>query len=199
MARIYKITNILNNKVYIGQTVRPLNVRWSSHKYSCFKSNRPNDRNFRLYIAIRQDGVENFKIESVEELDTRDIKVLDEREKYWIKQYNSTNPEVGYNADEGGHVISTKCRETKRLMQIGVPLPESTKQKLREANNKIAKSVCQYSINGELLGEYPSIIEASRQTGTDRRTIQRQLKGESNIGTSHSRGNLKYIWKYKDV
>ena len=143
--------------------------------------------------------LENFKIESVEELDTRDIKVLDEREKYWIKQYNSTNPEVGYNVDEGGHVISTKCRETKRLMQIGVPLPESTKQKLREANNKIAKSVCQYSINGELLGEYPSIIEASRQTGTDRRTIQRQLKGESNIGTSHSRGNLKYIWKYKDV
>ena len=199
MARIYKITNILNNKVYIGQTVRPLNIRWSSHKHSCFKSDRPNDKNFRLYIAIRQDGIENFKIESIEELDTRDVKVLDEREKYWIKQYDSTNPEVGYNVDEGGHVISDKCRETKRLMQIGVPLSESTKQKIREANMKVAKSVCLYSLTGELLGEYPSIVEACRQTGADRRTIQRQLKGESNIGTPHSRGNLKYIWKYKDI
>ena len=63
---------------------------------------------------------------------------------------------------------------------------------------KIAKAVCQYDVlTVELLGEYPSIISASRITGCDRRTIQRQLSGESNTGSPHSLGNLKYIWKYK--
>ena len=197
MARIYKITNILNNKIYIGQTVRKLSVRWSSHLHSCFKSTRKNDRNFKLYIAIREFGKENFKIESIEELDTRDVKVLDEREKYWIRYYNSTNPEVGYNVDEGGHVISDKCRQTKIQMQTGVPLSQATKDKLRDINQKVAKRICQYTPDGEFIAEYRSIIEASRQTGTDRRTIQRQLSGESNTGTKRSKANLKFIWKLK--
>lgn len=197
MARIYKITNILNNKIYIGQTVRTLNVRWSSHVHSCFKSNRKNDRNFKLYIAMREFGKENFIIESIEELDTRDIKILDEREKYWIKYYNATNPEVGYNVDEGGNVISEKCRQAKIQMQIGVPLKQSTKEKLKDINQRVAKRVCQYTVDGEFIAEYRSIVEASRQTGTDRRTIQRQLLGESNTGTARSRANLKYIWKLK--
>jgi hypothetical protein len=63
----------------------------------------------------------------------------------------------------------------------------------------MSKKVCQYNVNtGELIAEYPSIIGASRDTGCDRRTIQRQLNGEANIGTPHSIGNLKYIWKYKE-
>ena len=47
----------------------------------------------------------------------------------------------------------------------------------------------------ELLEEFTG---ASRSTGCDRRTIQRQLSGESNTGSAHSLGNLKYIWRYKE-
>lgn len=50
----------------------------------------------------------------------------------------------------------------------------------------MSKKVCQYDVNtGELIAEYPSIIGASRETGCDRRTIQRQLKWRSKISELH--------------
>ena len=91
------------------------------------------------------------------------------------------------------HVI-----KSKRPM-LGSKLTGVQLERVRENGMKIAKAVCQYDPKtGELLGEYPSIIGASRATGCDRRTIQRQLSGEANTGSAHSLGNLKYIWRYKE-
>ena len=104
-----------------------------------------------------------------------------------------------YNTDKGGHVISEKCREARRQQLLGSKLTGSQLEIVRENGMKIAKAVYQYDPKtGELIGEYPSIIGASRSTGCDRRTIQRQLSGESNTGSAHSLGNLKYIWRYKE-
>ena len=73
---IYKITNIINNKVYIGQTVNTIKQRWNKHCHSngCRS----------LYNAILKYGKENFNIEIIE---TLPIEELDEREIYWINYY----------------------------------------------------------------------------------------------------------------
>lgn len=194
MTRIYKITDRTNNKIYIGQTKRDIYKRFGEH-LSRVTSNRKNDRACSLYIAMFNHGRENFYVELVEEVEDN---VADQREKYWIKEFDSINPDKGYNLDCGGHVISEACRKAQIALQIGKPVSERVAKLNKERGMKMAKTICQYSKNGEFISEFPSIIEASRQTGCDRRSIQRQLKGEANIGTPHSFGNLKYIWKYKE-
>ena len=197
MTRIYKITDRTNNKIYIGQTKRDIYIRFGDH-LSRVNSNRENDKRCALYIAMRNHGRENFYVELLEEIDINDTKITDEREKYWIKKFDTTNPDKGYNLDSGGHVISEACRNARIALQLGKPVSERVAKLNKERGMRIAKSVYQYSKEGKLLAEFPSIIEASRQTGCDRRTIQRQLNGQANIGTPHSFSNLKYIWKFKD-
>lgn len=197
MTRIYKITDRTNNKIYIGQTKRDIYKRFGDH-LSRVNSNRENDKRCALYIAMRNHGRENFYVELLEEIDINDTKITDEREKYWIKKFDTTNPDKGYNLDSGGHVISEACRNARIALQLGKPVSERVAKLNKERGMRIAKSVYQYSKEGKLLAEFPSIIEASRQTGCDRRTIQRQLNGQANIGTPHSFSNLKYIWKFKD-
>ena len=194
---IYKVTNTKNNKIYIGQTTRSISDRWKSHLRHAFCSERPNDLNTKLYIMMREEGINHLVIEEIDKVigtrydgDCAEIK--------WIAEYDSTNPDKGYNTDKGGHVISDKCRKARINQMIGSKLKGKQLETVRENGMKMAKAVCQYDKNMNLIGEYPSIIEASRQTGCDRRTIQRQLKGESGIGTPHSIGNLKYIWMYRE-
>ena len=57
---VYKITNLINNKIYIGQTTRALSSRWNEHCKPCMVS--------RSYIsnAIQKYGSENFIIEAIE-------------------------------------------------------------------------------------------------------------------------------------
>lgn len=94
MAYIYKITNQINGKIYIGKTLKDISSRWKEHcrtaKKACCEK-RP------LYMAINKYGIENFKIEQVEECaDT----ILNEREQYWIDYYHSFK--TGYNMTKGG-------------------------------------------------------------------------------------------------
>lgn len=196
---IYKITNMINGKIYIGQTKRPIYNRFSDHVSHALKSKRKNDLNCKLYIAIKEFKPENFKIELIEQVEGT-WKTADNREIYWISKLDSCNPEIGYNVDKGGHVISDKCREAGKeyLFKAGCKLVGKQLEIARDNGMKIAKPVCLYDPKtGDLLGEYPSIVEASRATGCDRRTIQRQLKGEANTGSARSISNLKYIWRYK--
>lgn len=83
---IYKITNILNGKIYIGKDT----------------SNNENYYGSGLLIkrAINKYGKENFKKEVLEILENYDE--LSKREIYWIEKYNSANIEIGYNISKGG-------------------------------------------------------------------------------------------------
>lgn len=86
--KIYKITNINNNKVYIGQTTRSLKTRMYDH---IAKANSGMQR--KLQKAIVEFGKEKFKIEQI--CICSDAKTADELELYYIKKYNSI--ENGYN------------------------------------------------------------------------------------------------------
>lgn len=95
MTGIYKITNILNGKVYIGQS-QDINRRWKEHRYRAFQSNAQQYEGY-LYRAIRKYGIDNFTFEILEECKIAD---LDEKEKYYIDLYDSYKN--GYNETAGG-------------------------------------------------------------------------------------------------
>lgn len=92
---IYKITNLINGKIYIGKSESPLQIRWKKH-LDCARKKV----NRYLYDAMNHYGIENFKIECMEKCENK--QTLNEREKFWIKHYNSMNKKLGYNMQEGG-------------------------------------------------------------------------------------------------
>lgn len=95
MPYIYKITNSVNGKSYIGKTLKDsISKRWSEHCKDFSKSRcekRP------LYSAMNKYGVDSFHIEELEECDVDNI---NEREVYWIQYYRTFIE--GYNATLGG-------------------------------------------------------------------------------------------------
>lgn len=93
---IYKITNIKNERVYIGRTTNFLN-RWRDHIKCGIGSDSGAQIRTRLYDAMKMDGCENFTFEI---LDRCDKDAQPDREKYWIEYYRST--EFGYNVQSGG-------------------------------------------------------------------------------------------------
>lgn len=97
--RIYIIRNTINSKVYIGQTKVSLKLRFQNHL-----SAARNGKDYVIGKAIRKYGEENFYIELLEECT---IEELNERERYWISYFNSTNNKFGYNISIGGNVIRT--------------------------------------------------------------------------------------------
>ena len=94
MGYIYKISNDINNKVYIGKTLASISERWKEHLSDMDK--RKNEKR-PLYAAMRKYGTSHFYIEEVEQC-SNDI--INERECYWIDFYDSYSN--GYNATKGG-------------------------------------------------------------------------------------------------
>lgn len=91
---VYIITNSINGKVYIGQTIQSLKDRWYGHcRINCSK----NEADMRIKRAILKYGKENFNIRELERCRVED---LDAREIYYIDLYNSFNN--GYNSTKGG-------------------------------------------------------------------------------------------------
>ncbi len=110
---IYVITNTINNKIYMGQTTRSFEKRLDEHR-------RNGTAHFRN--AIKKYGIANFTIECVEHYDTEDeLKLkcwLNETEIAYIKLFNTTNRDIGYNMTTGGDGFSglTHTDEAKRKM-----------------------------------------------------------------------------------
>lgn len=88
---IYKITNQINQKCYIGQSIN-IESRWVHHKNYNKKYSK-----YPLYLAFKKYGINNFSFEIIEECLPEE---LDEKEQFYIKYYNSYKN--GYNQDEGG-------------------------------------------------------------------------------------------------
>ena len=92
---IYKITNKVNNKAYIGQSI-DIHQRWNKHKSNSFNENSES-YNSTIGYAIRKYGVTNFAFEIIEKCC---VELLDEREIHWISYYDTYHN--GYNETLGG-------------------------------------------------------------------------------------------------
>jgi group I intron endonuclease len=121
---IYKIVNLSNNKIYVGQAVshilnhkkyRPYGHegRFRCHISEAFSTKK--NQSHYLNNSIRKYGVEDFVVELIE---CCEIKDADERETHYIKEFNSLYPN-GYNLKNGGKVF-THSNESKKRVSNGV-------------------------------------------------------------------------------
>jgi len=95
---IYKITNKINNKIYIGKRISKRKKYWGSGTL--------------IKQAIKKYGENNFIFEIIENCENE--KMLSEREIFWIKHFDSRNRIVGYNLAEGGEGNNTSKYWLKR-------------------------------------------------------------------------------------
>jgi hypothetical protein len=173
---IYRVTNMINGKQYIGQTSRTLEKRWIEH---CSASSGC----VALHNAILKYGRENFKVEQIDialdqvELDYKEIK--------YIELYNTLAPN-GYNLTKGGDYKKDMRGEHNPM--YGKKRPEvGLKNKLTKS-----KAVNQFSIDGIFIAQYPSIREAERQTGIDNALISACCRRKYGYKTAGG-----FIWNYE--
>lgn len=94
MIGIYKITNVLNGKVYIGQSI-DIETRWKQH----IDEGKRLRHKTKLYYAMNEYGIDNFHFEIIELCESNQD-ILNQKERYWINYYDSYNN--GYNSTLGG-------------------------------------------------------------------------------------------------
>ena len=118
--KIYKIINLITNKLYIGKTVQSLTDRFTDHIYEakrwlrCKNSGKKFGYNSKLYCSMNKHGYENFKIELIEIVATK--AEMNQREKYWINELNTRIN--GYNIAAGGDGgFFLGCHHTKEALQ----------------------------------------------------------------------------------
>jgi group I intron endonuclease len=105
---IYKVTNAVNNKIYIGQTINSMWYREDQH----YRETRSvKKKNTYFHNAISFYGKENFLFEEIDSAES--MEELNLKEQYWIYFYKSNQKELGYNLDSGG-LNCLKSDETKK-------------------------------------------------------------------------------------
>ena len=108
---IYKLENLKNGFVYIGQTVKTVNRRASQH-ISKLKSG--SHGNARLQNDFNDSGVNSFTFQEIEKAESLDL--LDSLERYWIKEYLSKGTSL-YNIESGGRKGKT-CKSKLKGIKL---------------------------------------------------------------------------------
>ena len=155
---IYKATNAVNGKVYIGKTVKKLEDRMYMHKWTAENSND----NYYFYNAINNYGWDAFTWEVIDTAESEDE--LNQKEVYWISKYNSNNRYNGYNMTDGGEGVT------------GLIHTDESRMKMAMASG--AKPFYLYNIKGEFVGEYINQHECARELGLSVKTLNQLLKGQ---------------------
>ena len=197
---IYKITNTIDDKIYIGKTVN-LEKRWYQH--------RRRKENKVLYKAFDKYGIKNFTFEEVISIKSKNKEILNFilniLEIFYIKKFDSYNK--GYNCTLGGEgtigrIVSEENRMNLRNSHLGHKHTEEQKEKIGAALKgrnrdhemiikaalKRRKPILQYSLDGEFVQEYegPTLIEGIHAAGV------------IYCCKNHLVQSQGYIWKYKE-
>lgn len=165
MGYIYKITNNINKKMYIGKTIRQPEIRWNEHLTDTRHPDLPLQRAFKKY------GKEQFTFEIIEEVDDS---LLNDLEIYYIKHFNSF--EHGYNATTGGegganHILSKEQQEL--ILNLW-----QEKKTIKEISNITGHS-------------FQSIRYYILKTGIDKETYLEQIKEHKKISQKNKKTKIR--------
>lgn len=176
MIGIYKITNMVNNKVYIGQSVN-IAQRWKAHRTRPYQ---PHCEQYEqpLYRAIRKYGLDQFIFEVIEECNPEE---LNEKEVAWIQFYDATNSSKGYNLGLGGYeAVPQKINQT--IAQEIIALLKNTE--LTQKEIALQYNISQRLVSGINIGQFWT---QSNQTYPIRHSIQnKQIPTCPNCGAKVS-------------
>lgn len=209
MACIYCITNIINNKRYVGKTTQTIEERFKEH---CQDSQKQRCEKRPLYDAFNKYGIENFIIECLEELE--DESMLSEREIYWIKELGTYGRD-GYNATKGGDgSILYDYNEIIELAKLGYT-SNQIKEKIRcsvdiiykvlkvhnvKLRNSKCKLIAQYDNAGNYIQTFFSALDAIKyliELGICKTKIPEQATTKiTNCCKHKSTSAYGYKWEY---
>ena len=153
---IYKITNKINGKVYIGQTIRPVQYRFHRHINDAMR----NIIDTHFARAIRKYGPDQWLLEVIDNAETQEE--LNQKEQYWIQYYNSV--EEGYNETNainkcGGNTYRSKTEEEMEVI----------KEKIRQTKignkNPMAKKIKRINIQTGEIDIFETIINCAKACG----------------------------------
>lgn len=181
---IYKITNKINNKIYIGSSV-DIDKRWKQHIRELKKNKHINKH---LQSAWNKYGENNFKFQIVELI--QDVDELQFYEQKWINKTKCYDGNIGYNLsmDATRPVLEDNCLLTHLNCNLVYrdKVIEILQMKL-EVNEKLVYYVLRdfisYPDNSILInGEVPTIVDLEPIVGLKERTIRKALKGLEDKG-----------------
>ena len=193
---IYKITNKINQKSYIGLTTRSLRQRWSEHCSAARKGSQK-----VIHKAIQKYGSDNFSVDVID-CSSKTLEELFQKEKDYIKIYESFNTGKGYNCTDGGDffVMSSEERLKRSKRLLGRRLSEDVKRKISETKRKyptIITDEYRAKISKASTGRVfsPESIEKRVQKlrGQKRNDEQKRKMGIKNIGRKLTEEHKKKI------
>ena len=168
---IYKITNIQNNKVYIGQTIRPIEDRFKRHLSDAL--NNIIDTHFAR--AIRKYGKDNFVLELIDVAQNQEE--LNRKERYWIKFYDAVN--TGYNETDaiskcGGNTYQSKTKEEMEVIK------EKIRQTKLGGKNPMARKIKRINIQTNEVDIFDTVISCAQACGikNGKTSISTRLNGK---------------------
>lgn len=174
---IYKITNKINGKVYIGQTTKKGGFD-ERYGYNL----RKNTHNNHLKASIDKYGIENFEIDKVFDV-AYSKEELDKKEIFYIEKYKCTDSNFGYNISLGGNSISERERELRS-------------RNMKNYHSNIQKMIKVY-IDGKMVDwDMYSAKDLSRIYDIDVETVMEMIK--SNGTLVHREKNIYFEKKFDD-
>ena len=165
---IYKITNLVNGKIYIGQTRNSLEHRWKEHIWHYNPS-------MLIRKAIKKYGKNSFSIEKIAEANSR--AELDMLEKHHIKEAPSLSP-IGYNIKEGGEGGGLLSKEGKALLSL--------------AHSCEFTPVVQLTREFKLIKKFAAMNDAGRDLNVSVGHISKCCRGLKNYKTVGG-----FVWLYE--
>ena len=176
---IYKVTNLINNKIYIGKKVEDRKTYYGSGT--------------AIKLAINKYGKKNFKKEILEKCNAKEE--LNKREIYWIEKLNSKFPN-GYNLTDGGEGVAGVTEETKEKIKIArkkqIMLPwtlERRKKTIESLRGKKLSEKHKKKISLAHVGK--------KHTNETRRKMSLSRKGEKR--TEKQKENMRKAWVLRKI
>jgi group I intron endonuclease len=125
---VYKATNKINGKAYVGQTVLSLRERMGDHRRKAFVHGSRS----HFHAAIRKYGFDAFEWRTLERVLFREA--LNATERFWIKKLNTANPNHGYNNTNGGDSFEFTADVRRKIGEAGrgIKRSEAFKENLRK-------------------------------------------------------------------